>query len=88
MKAGLTNTPSSSHPNNVVGNEYVFVREWGSAGPGYGQLNSPSSIAVDPTGKVYVLILLRTPSRNFIVTVHSSQSGAILLSRAALRWIS
>ena len=54
MKAGLTNTSPSSHPNNVVGNEYVFVREWGSAGPGYGQLNSPSSIAVDPTGKVYV----------------------------------
>lgn len=52
--SNLTNTPASSHPNSVIPNEYVFVREWGSAGHGYGQLNSPSGIAVDPTGKVYV----------------------------------
>ncbi|MER5175791.1 MAG: pYEATS domain-containing protein [Candidatus Nitrosocosmicus sp.] len=35
--------------------KYVFVKKWGSQGIGNTQFNNPTSIALDPTGNVYVL---------------------------------
>lgn len=50
--------------NNVTANQYVFVREWDRTGF-YGYLHNPSSIAVDPTGIVYVVDTERNTINKF-----------------------
>ncbi len=49
-----TTTGSLTKASSGTANNYQFVRKWGSQGTGNGQLNSPTDVAVDSSGNVYV----------------------------------
>jgi tripartite motif-containing protein 71 len=47
-------TRENNQTNNATANGYLFKTKWGSYGTADGQFNSPTGVAVDSSGNVYV----------------------------------
>ena len=58
----------------------TFITKWGSSGNGDGQFSNPTGVAVDSSGMcMWLMLAIITVSKNSTATVHSSQSGVLLV---------